>query len=63
MNKSDAYLLLMEFLLTLGVIVYFSLFKQQSLLSLWQEYGIPLLIALIIFTTFPLYRLFTALKK
>jgi len=63
MDKSVGYSLLAEFLLFLGIIVYFWLFKQQSLLSIWQGYGIPLLIGLVVFTTFPFYRLLTAPKK
>gem|GEM_PF-1404779 len=64
MNKSSVgYALCIEFLLFLTVMVYLWLFKQQSLQSIWNEYGIPLVLALVIFTTFPFYRLLTTSKK
>jgi len=63
MDKSVGYSLLAEFLLFGGIVLYLRVFNQQSLLSVWQEYGIPLLLTLVIFTTFPFYRLLTAAKK
>jgi len=59
MLKYEAFLLFISQLaLGLLVILYLLVFEDMTLGTVWNDYGIPLMIFAVVFTAYPLLRLY-----
>jgi hypothetical protein len=54
----EVLLFVTELALALLFVAYLIVFQDMTIKEIWNEYGIPILIYIVIFTAYPLFRLY-----
>jgi len=52
----EVLLFVTELALALLFVAYLIVFQDMAIKEIWNEYGIPILIYIVIFTAYPLFR-------
>ncbi len=58
MDRSDFHLYAFEISIFVGIIVFLILIKGMEIMEVLHSYGIPLLIYIVIFSAYPIYKMF-----
>jgi len=56
MDRSAFHIYVVEIVVFIGIILFFILFRGMEIMEVLHEYGVPLLIYILIFSVYPVYK-------